>query len=466
MRRRYRYKKLLVFFESTLLLMIETLLFAYIWYGHYIHYIKLSFYHRGNYAVIGSYTLILFLITKLYDGFKLGYLRLMDVLYSQILSLLCSNVLMYIQLCIISRDYMNPIRLVEMTMVELVLIVVWVLLWNWVYTKIYPPRRMLLVYGGKPPKNLVEKLHSRKDKYQICEMISAQKGTDIVCRRIDRYENVVLCDMPLEIQSSIVEYCFQHSIRSYIVPKITDIMLLGAEQIHLFDTPILLLRNQGLGVEQVIVKRFMDLVISFLMLILTSPLMLLIALCIKVQDGGPVIYKQKRLTKDGREFDICKFRSMRMDSEQSGARLAQKGDSRVTPVGKIIRNLHFDELPQLFHILKGDMSLVGPRPERPEIAKQYKSQVPEFEFRLKVKAGLTGYAQVYGKYNTTPEDKLKLDLFYIEHYTVWMDMKLLLLTFKILFQKENTEGIENGQMTAVRGEQHKISSRRLQEEDF
>ena len=387
----------------------------------------------------------------MYDGFKLGYLRLMDVLYSQILALLCSNVLMYIQLCIISRDYMNPMKLVGMTVVELVLIVAWVLLWSWVYTKIYPPRQMLLVYGGRPPKNLVEKLHSRKDKYQICEMISAQKGTDIVCRRIDRYENVVLCDMPLEIQSSIVEYCFQHSIRSYIVPKITDIMLLGAEQIHLFDTPILLLRNQGLGVEQVIVKRFMDLVISFFMLILTSPLMLLIALCIKVQDGGPVIYRPKRLTKDGREFDICKFRSMRMDSEQSGARLAQKGDSRVTPVGKIIRNLHFDELPQLFHILKGDMSLVGPRPERPEIAKQYKSQVPEFEFRLKVKAGLTGYAQVYGKYNTTPEDKLKLDLFYIEHYTVWMDMKLLLLTFKILFQKENTEGIENGQMTAVKG---------------
>ena len=449
--RRYRYKKLLVFFESTLLLMIETLLFAYIWYGYYIHYIKLSFYHRGNYAVIGSYTLILFLITKLYDGFKLGYLRLMDVLYSQILALLCSNVLMYIQLCIIGRDYMNPMKLVEMTIAELVVIVAWVLLWSWVYTKIYPPRRMLLVYGGKPPKNLVGKLHSRKDKYQVCEMISAQKGTDAVCSRIDRYENVVLCEMPPEVQSSIVEYCFHHSVRSYIIPKITDIMLLGAEQIHLFDTPILLLRNQGLDVEQVIVKRFMDLVISFLMLILASPLMLLIAFCIKVQDGGPVIYKQKRLTKDGKEFDIYKFRSMRTDSERSGARLAQKGDSRVTPVGKIIRNLHFDELPQLFHILKGDMSLVGPRPERPEIAKQYKSQVPEFEFRLKVKAGLTGYAQVYGKYNTTPEDKLKLDLFYIEHYSVWMDIKLLLLTFKILFQKENTEGIDHGQVTAVKG---------------
>ena len=215
MRRRYRYKKLLVFFESTLLLMIETLIFAYIWYGHYIHYIKLSFYHRGNYAVIGSYTLILFLITKLYDGFKLGYLRLMDVLYSQILALLCSNVLMYIQLCIISRDYMNPMRLVEMTFVELAVIVAWVLLWSWIYTRIYPSRQMLLIYGGRPPKNLVEKLHSRKDKYCVYEMVPAVKGLRAVLEGIDRYENVVLCEMPPEVQSRIVEYCFQHSIRSY-----------------------------------------------------------------------------------------------------------------------------------------------------------------------------------------------------------------------------------------------------------
>lgn len=180
--------------------------------------------------------------------------------------------------------------------------------------------------------------------------------------------------------------------------------------------------------------------------------MLLIAVCIKLQDGGAIIYRQKRLTQDGREFDICKFRSMRIDSEKYGARLTQKGDSRVTQVGKVIRNLHFDELPQLFNILKGDMSLVGPRPERPEIAIQYRKIVPEFDFRLKVKAGLTGYAQVYGKYNTTPQDKLKLDMFYIEHYSVWMDMKLLLLTFKILFQKENTEGVGEDQVTAVKGE--------------
>lgn len=163
----------------------------------------------------------------------------------------------------------------------------------------------------------------------------------------------------------------------------------------------------------------------------------------------PCFTGQPRLTKDGKVFNVLKFRSMRVDSEKKGARLAMKNDDRVTPVGKVIRNIHFDELPQIFNILKGDMSLVGPRPERPEIAAQYKREIPEFDYRLKVKAGLTGFAQVYGKYNTTPYDKLKLDLTYIETYSFVLDIKLLFLTFKILFQKENTEGVEQWQVTAA-----------------
>ena len=162
------------------------------------------------------------------------------------------------------------------------------------------------------------------------------------------------------------------------------------------------------------------------------------------------MYKQPRLTIDGKVFNIYKFRSMRMDSEKNGAQLAKKNDDRITPVGRVLRALHFDEFPQLINIIKGDMSLVGPRPERPEIAEQYKEIIPEFDFRLKVKAGLTGYAQVYGKYNTTPYDKLKLDLTYIENYSFWLDIKLMFLTFKILFQKDNTEGIDANQITAVK----------------
>ena len=191
--------------------------------------------------------------------------------------------------------------------------------------------------------------------------------------------------------------------------------------------------------------------LSLIGIVIASPFMLIIALAVKLYDGGPVLYKQERLTRDGRPFMIYKFRSMSMDSEKSGARLAAKGDKRVTPVGRVIRNIHFDELPQLFNILKGDMSMVGPRPERQVIADQYAEEIPEFVLRTKVKAGLTGYAQVYGKYNTTPYDKLKFDITYIENYSLWLDVKIMLLTFKILFQKENTEGVDETQKTALKG---------------
>lgn len=192
-------------------------------------------------------------------------------------------------------------------------------------------------------------------------------------------------------------------------------------------------------------------------IVIASPFMLLIAIAIKIYDGGPVFYKQPRLTRDNQIFMILKFRSMKIDSEEQGAQLAKKKDDRVTPVGRVIRRIHFDELPQIFNILKGDMSLVGPRPERPEIATLYGDIIPEFEYRLKVKAGLTGYAQVYGKYNTTPYDKLKLDLTYIETYSLKLDLKLLMLTFKILFQKENTEGLEVWQRTAGQENKNKDS---------
>ena len=206
-------------------------------------------------------------------------------------------------------------------------------------------------------------------------------------------------------------------------------------------------------IEQRVVKRLIDIVCSLILMILSAPFMLVTAAAIKLYDGGPILYKQTRCTRDMKEFQILKFRSMRTDAEKDGvARLAAKNDSRITPVGRFIRKVRIDELPQLFNILSGEMSFIGPRPERPEIIRQYQEDMPEFTFRTKVKAGLAGYAQVYGKYNTTPYDKLKLDLFYIENYSVWLDLKLMLLTLKILFQAESTEGVEQDQTTAMKRE--------------
>ena len=227
-------------------------------------------------------------------------------------------------------------------------------------------------------------------------------------------------------------------------------MITSASEIDLFDSPLLLFRNQGMTFGQSFLKRTMDIAIGLTGCILASPVMLLIAIAIKLYDGGPVLYSQERITKDGRPFRIYKFRSMIVESEKRGARLASEHDDRITPVGKVIRRLHVDELPQLFNVLIGDMSFVGPRPEREEITREYEQSIPQFRFRLKVKAGLTGYAQVYGQYNTVPYDKLKLDLTYIENYSLWLDLKLILLTVKILFQKEKSEGVEDSQKTALK----------------
>ena len=440
-----------MFLASTLIMAIQIGVFAYMWYHHFEKNMLRHYWHRGNYVIIAQYALLLFLFYKLYGGFKVGYLRVFEVLYSQILSVLCVNFITYLQLALIGhwKFGRNINYLLQMTGINLIVVVIWVFFMRWVYARLYPPRQMLMIYGKYSPRDLEKKIGTREDKYNICEEIHLSAGEEVIKAKILQYHAVLLGDIPAHERNLFLKFCFENNIRCYSVPKISDIMIMNADHIHLFDTSLLLFRNRGLTAEQQFVKRLMDIVFSLLGLVLASPFMLVIAILVKAYDGGPVFYRQPRLTKDGKVFDVLKFRSMRVDSEKKGARLAMKNDDRVTPIGKVIRNIHFDELPQIFNILKGDMSLVGPRPERPEIAAQYKREIPEFDYRLKVKAGLTGFAQVYGKYNTTPYDKLKLDLTYIETYSFVLDLKLLFLTVKILFQKENTEGVEQWQVTAA-----------------
>ena len=236
-----------------------------------------------------------------------------------------------------------------------------------------------------------------------------------------------------------MKYCFETSTRAYIAPKISDIILRGAEDIRLFDSPLLLCRNYGLTFEQRLAKRTFDICASLVGLILLSPVMLVCALAVKCYDGGRVFYAQTRLTKDGKPFQVLKFRSMIADAEKDGKpRLAGEDDDRITPVGKFLRKCRLDELPQLINILKGEMSVVGPRPERPELTEEYCRDMPEFRYRLKVKAGLTGYAQVTGVYDTVPFDKLKMDLMYIEHYSMLLDLRIILMTIKTMILPGNT----------------------------
>ena len=449
-------KRLIILQLSFIGLIFQTGIYAFFWITEYYPFLhthrRLTFYFKGHILMWLIYFVLLFFFASTYGGLKIGYLKWTDVFFSQIFSLLAVNVLSYFQISLMANWLVDVAPIFQTMLIQLVLSAVWVYICDLFYHKVFPPREILIIHGERPIDDIVSKFDSRKDKYKISKCMNISEGIEAIEKEIlERYGAVVLWDISVADRNILLKYCYSKSIRVYMMPKISDVLVMGADQLHLFDTPILLTREYSLKIEQRVAKRLIDLFCALLLLIIASPFMLVTAIAIKVYDGGPVFYKQIRCTRDAKEFYILKFRSMRVDAEKDGvARLASKNDDRITPIGKFIRAVRIDELPQLFNILKGEMSFIGPRPERPEIIAQYLEEMPEFAFRMKVKAGLAGYAQVYGKYNTTPYDKLKLDLTYIENYSVWMDLKLMLLTLKILFKPESTEGVDKNQTTAIK----------------
>ncbi|MBP7347120.1 MAG: exopolysaccharide biosynthesis polyprenyl glycosylphosphotransferase [Butyrivibrio sp.] len=461
-------KRIIVLLFGLTELLLQTAVYAWFWYHVYYPLLSLpristegyalgnglKLYFRGHLLVIAIYFVLLLFFSNTYGGFKIGYMKPMDVFFSQIFSLLMVNIISYFQLSLM-RNWLVPGKpFLLILLLELIFSFIWTYISNGIYKKLFPPRQMLLVSGEHPIDDILKKFASRSDRYHIAKCINISEGLAAIEKDcLEQYGGVVLWDIPTQERNILLKFCYSKSIRVYLMPKIPDVLVKGADQIHLFDTPIMLIREYSIKAEQRAVKRLIDIVFSLLLIFITSPIMLITAIIIKTYDHGPIFYRQIRCTLDQKEFEIMKFRSMRVDAEKDGvARLAAKNDSRITPIGKFIRSCRIDELPQLFNILAGDMSFIGPRPERPEIIRQYMTDMPEFAYRMKVKAGLAGYAQVYGKYNTTPYDKLKLDLTYIQNYSVWLDIKLMLLTLKILFTPESTEGVEENQITAMKEE--------------
>ncbi|MEE5993183.1 MAG: sugar transferase [Oscillospiraceae bacterium] len=427
-----QFRHILSFLGALLLMCFLTVQFADVWQDFYSNNIILPFYRRGNWVMIAIYATVLFLFFKVYNGFKVGYLRKTDIVFSQLLAVLGTNVLNYLQISLIARNFANPEPMLLLTIKEMIVVICWTSLMQRIYFALYPPRKLIIVYDSPFAAALVLKMSERVEKYMICESVSVSEGYERITEKIRQYDGVIIHDISADIRNALIKFCFQNQLRAYIVPKVSDIILSGADTLRLFDTPLLLCRNQGLTLEQRLLKRLFDIIFSVIALLILSPLMLICALAVKCCDGGKIFYKQKRLTEGGREFDCCKFRSMIPNAEEHGVQLASEYDTRITPVGRILRRFRLDELPQLFNILKGEMSVVGPRPERPELTRKYQEKFPEFEFRLSVKAGLTGYAQVTGGYHTSPYDKLRMDLMYIENYSLLKDMQIILMTVKTM----------------------------------
>lgn len=442
-----KYKRLIKLLFSSVMVFGLSCIYAIVWVGYYNRYIiqrGFGFYRRGNWLMILLYCVLLIFFMSTYGGFKVGYLKNGNLIYSQIMSLLFTNIFTYFQIAVIDKRFVSPVYICIMTLAGIFYIVIWTLIFQALYKSMFPPKKLLLISGERQDYYLREKINSREDKYIISNTISYKTSIEELEKEIEHYDAVIISDIPSHERNVLLKYCFSRGIRSYSVPKISDILLRSSDELNLFDSPLLLSRNIGLTVDQQFFKRIEDIIVALIMLIVFSPIFLFAAVSIKITDGGPVFYKQERLTQGGKVFQIYKFRTMVKNAEElSGPVLASEDDPRITKVGKIFRRLRLDEVPQVLNILRGEMSVVGPRPERPELAEEITKEIPEFSYRLKVKAGLTGYAQVYGKYNTTSYDKLKLDLMYIRKFSFLLDLKLIMMTPKIMFMKESTEGIKS-----------------------
>lgn len=400
------------------------------------------FSNKGNYVVILSFVLLFTVFSSLYGAFKIGISRIHEIIYSFSLATVFTNAVMYLELSLIARELVAIPPILIGIAYQIIVVAICSFCANTIYFKLYPPRRVVAIFGDDISGfELIKKMGKISERFQIERGLNVNT-TDLeeIKRQIDKYEAVVICGIDKNLQKKIISYCYTHEKRTYLLPDITDIIISNSYNIQISDTPVLMSRNRGLTLEQRILKRTMDLIISAIAIIITSPIMLICAIAIKLDDGGPILFKQNRITINGKIFNVLKFRSMIVDADKDGAKKAVSDDERITRVGKIIRACRMDELPQLFNILRGDMSLVGPRPERIENVYEYSQKYPEFELRHRVKGGLTGFAQLYGKYNTSPEDKLHMDLIYVETYSLLLDIKLLILTFKVLFMRESTEG--------------------------
>lgn len=408
---------------------------------------------RYNYFVIISYALILLFFFRTYNAYMLGYSRVRALMFSLVTSQLFSICAIYFSVSVAWNNFKNPLIFVGMLIIQLILDAGWTFLANKYYFKLNPPKKTILIYRNERDKKRFGSLAGKKGEklYKISYEMEFDGDFQDIREKLTEYEAVFVAGVNSYCRNGILKYCKETNTPGFFLPHVGDIIMQEARHIQAFDAPLLMVDRKTVNKEFEIAKRVFDIGSSLAGIIILSPILLITALAIRLYDGGPALYRQTRLTKDEKEFSICKFRSMRVDAEKDGvARLSTgEDDDRITPIGRFIRKCRIDELPQLWNILKGDMSVVGPRPERPEIAQQYYETIPDFRLRLQVKAGLTGYAQVYGKYNTDPYEKLEFDLMYINDMSVLTDLSLMFATFRILFVSESTEGVEEGSTTAM-----------------
>lgn len=434
------------------IIIANTFWFRWLWYEFYFSRLMIPFVTLGNYAIISVFVMVYTAYAKLYGGFDLKTSRTSALVYSHVIASLMTGVTMFIILTLLQYHIPQIPPMILGIILWSSTSVIWSKPANLLTNKVYPPAKTVIIYDNLAAFHKGEAITKQVNwRFKVIGEIDVTVGNVLVFQYLKRKkpEAVMLCGIHSSQRNDILKYCIEQGIMVYIRPNIGDYIVNSSKQLQMASLPVMLCQRAEPSALYLLAKRLFDIFFALAILIVTSPILLITAILIHAYDKGPVLYSQVRLTKDARKFRIYKFRSMKVNAEKDGvARLASENDDRITPVGKFIRATRIDELPQMINILNGDMSVVGPRPERPEITERYEKGMPEFTLRLQVKAGLTGYAQVHGKYNTSPYDKLQMDLMYIAKQGIATDFRIILETIKVVFMPESTEGIGEGEVDA------------------
>ena len=445
-KKNHKYKGILRLALILVLILILGILFFEVWTNYYNLIMRRPYIMKGNYFLAIAYMIIYYLSLIMLDGLRIDNMKISNIVFTEFLSIIITNIISFVLIILPAAATVSiPFEpMIILTGLDFIVVAIWSVASKTILSKVYPATPMLLISNADKLDIQKIKFNERKDIYNIVETISSDRPFNEIKDKIKKFRNVVIGDITAEIRNDIVKYCYQNDVNTYVLPKLSDIIIKWSRDIYSFDAPLFLSENDGITFENEILKRIFDVIVSIIFLIVLSPLLIILAILIKLEDGGPIFYMQERVTKDEKIFKIIKFRSMKVDDDKA-VRPTCVSDERVTRIGKFMRGIHFDEFPQFINVLMGDMSVVGPRPERIEHVNIYQDRIEEFKYRHKVKAGITGLAQIYGKYNTSAYDKLKLDLIYIKNYTIVLDIELLVRTLKIFFMQKNTEGFSENQ---------------------
>ena len=389
---------------------------------------------------------------RVYGGFDIGKRKSKPIIYSQVAALLFTDLIaqLFLSIMLSNETSDNRFRVANLWFmllsyaVQILLLIILTYALNALYFRFHAPSHCLVVSKeGTDIQSFLREIGKFQKQFKV--MQTADWHDLDLEQSIYQNDIIFFYGLTPAERARGVLYAYRKKKDIYYSMELTDIVALRSETVYFSDKSMIASPERYMTFEQRCIKRGMDLVLASFALVLLSPVFLLTALAIKLEDGGPVFYRQERVTFGGRIFEVLKFRSMR--AEEGGKHVSvSKDDDRITKVGRFIRKYRIDEFPQLINIIKSDMSIVGPRPEMVENVEKYTAEYPEFVYRERAKAGLTGMAQIYGKYNTSPKDKLMLDLSYIEHFSIWLDLKLMFRTVLVLFTpEESTEAFEEDQ---------------------